>query len=80
VEGKGQGRKECGVGRGWWIATSRSEQRGLAEGTVERIRKELERCGSWAKRRRPRPSLEQIDAPVIVAYVEARMASGRRRR
>lgn len=49
------------------------EQRGLAAGTVERICKELERFGSWTKRRRPRPSLEQIDAPLIVAYVEARM-------
>jgi site-specific recombinase XerD len=56
------------------------EQRGLAEGTVERIRKELERFGSWTKRRRPRPSLEQIDAPLIVAYVETRMASARRAR
>jgi site-specific recombinase XerD len=50
------------------------ERRGLAPGSRERIRSELERWGAWTKRRRPRPGLEQIDAPLIVAYVQARMA------
>ena len=50
------------------------ERRGLVPGTLERIRTELERWGAWTKRRRPRPSLEQIDAPLIVTYVRARMA------
>lgn len=50
------------------------ERRGLAPETVERIWKELERWGAWMKRRRPRPSLEQVDGPLIVAYVRARMA------
>jgi site-specific recombinase XerD len=50
------------------------ERRGLAPASVERIRKELERWGAWLKRRRPRPLLEEVDAPLIVAYVRARMA------
>jgi integrase/recombinase XerC len=49
------------------------EQRGLVEVSVVRIRAELERFGAWTKRRRPRPILEEIDAPLIVAYVESRM-------
>ena len=50
------------------------ERRGLAPASVERIRAELDRWGAWLKRRRPRPSLEQVDGPLIVAYVRARMA------
>ena len=50
------------------------ERRGLAPGTVERIRAELERWGAWTKRRRPRPGLEELDGPLIVSYVRARMA------
>ena len=38
------------------------------------MRGELERWGVWMKRRRPRRRLEQVDAPVLVAYVRARSA------
>ena len=45
------------------------ERRGLAAVSVERIHRELERFGAWAKRRRPRPSLEEIDAYQLKYYV-----------
>lgn len=48
--------------------------RGLAEGTLLQRRRELERWGSWLKRRRPRVRLEEVDAPLVIAYVRARMA------
>ena len=50
------------------------EARGLAPGTIAGMRGELERWGVWMKRRRPRRRLEQVDAPVLVAYVRARSA------
>lgn len=48
--------------------------RGLAEGSIERIRRELDRWGAWLKRRRPHPRLEEIDSQLIVAYVRSRTA------
>jgi site-specific recombinase XerD len=48
--------------------------RGLAEGTLIHRRRELERWGSWLKRKRPTPRLEGIDAPLVIDYVRARMA------
>ncbi len=50
------------------------ETRGLAVGTLERLRAELERFGAWMKRRRPRRALEQVDAQHVLVYVQARMA------
>jgi site-specific recombinase XerD len=50
------------------------ELRGLAEETVSQRRAELGRWGSWMKRRRPWPRLEEVDAPLLVAYVRGRMA------
>lgn len=50
------------------------EVRGLAEATLERRRAELERFGSWLRRRRPRPVLEAVDGPLVVAYVRSRTA------
>jgi len=35
--------------------------RGLAEGSVDRIERELVRWGAWMKRRRPRPRLEDVE-------------------
>jgi site-specific recombinase XerD len=48
--------------------------RGLAEGSLERIQGELDRWGTWLKRRRPRPRLEEIDSQLIIAYVRSRTA------
>jgi len=48
--------------------------RGLAEGSLERIRSELDCWGAWLKRRRPRPRLEEIDSELIIAYVSSRTA------
>ena len=48
--------------------------RGLAEATVEGYRRELERWGSWMRRRRPRPKLEEIDSDTLTRYVASRGA------
>lgn len=50
------------------------EARGLASATVEQRRRELERWGSWLRRRRPRPRLEEVDAQLVIAYVRSRTA------
>jgi len=47
-------------------------QRGLAESTLVHIDRELLRWGAWLKRRRPTPRLEEVDVPLIVAYVRSR--------
>jgi site-specific recombinase XerD len=48
--------------------------RGLAPATVENRTTELLRFGRWVRRRRPRPSLEQVDADLVVRYIRARTA------
>ena len=50
------------------------EARGLAASTVHKRGRELERFGLWLKRRRPKPRLEDIDADMVVAYVQSRTA------
>ena len=46
--------------------------RGISEERVKEVRRELGRWGLWLKARRPRPCLEEIDAPLIVQYVRQR--------
>src|SRR5215472_11739962 len=46
--------------------------RGRAEGTVVGVRRTLDAWGSWMKRRRPRPNLEEIDADLLVQYLRSR--------
>jgi len=46
--------------------------RGLATGTIEKIRSELDRWGIWMKRRRPKPQLEQVDSDLIILYIKER--------
>jgi len=46
--------------------------RGLAEATVQKVARELERWGRWMKRCRPRPTLDQIDASLIVRFIRSR--------
>jgi integrase/recombinase XerD len=41
---------------------------------VVRVERELERWGAWMKRRRPRPRLEEVDADLLVSYLQARGA------
>jgi len=48
------------------------ETRGLAEGTREGLRSQLERWGAWLRRQRPQPRLEDVDAALVVAYLRAR--------
>ncbi len=48
------------------------ESRGLSEGTMEKLRGELDRCGCWLKRRRPRPNLEQVDGQLLIKYIRTR--------
>jgi site-specific recombinase XerD len=49
-------------------------QRGLAESTLAGRRTELDRLGSWLKRRQPRPPLEEVRIDVLIRYVRARTA------
>ena len=48
------------------------EVRGLSEETLVGVRAELDRWGCWLKRRRPRPSLEEVDAELIIQYIQRR--------
>jgi site-specific recombinase XerD len=48
--------------------------RGLAEETVRHTERILTDWGQWLKRRRPRPVLERIDAPLLVRYLKSRSA------
>ncbi len=48
------------------------ETRGLATATIDHRVREATRFGTWLKKRRPRPSLEEIDADLIVGYVSSR--------
>ena len=51
-----------------------NEQRGLASGTISSIREELERCGCWLRRRKPRPRLEEVDGQLLIKYLKGRKA------
>jgi integrase/recombinase XerD len=48
--------------------------RGLSASTVQHRCRELDRLGSWLKRRRPRPSLEEVGTDQVVAYIRQRSA------
>ena len=48
------------------------ETRGLSEEYRAGVRREMERLGSWLKRRRPRPCLEEVDGPVLIEYLKRR--------
>ena len=50
------------------------EVRGLAHSTVNVRRRELDRCGTWLKHRRPRVNLEQLDSELVIRYLRARGA------
>jgi site-specific recombinase XerD len=39
---------------------------------MEKLRGELDRCGCWLKRRRPRPNLEQVDGQLLIKYIRTR--------
>lgn len=47
-------------------------QRGLASGTISSIREELERCGCWLRRRKPKPRLEEVDGQLLIKYLKWR--------
>ena len=46
--------------------------RGVCAGSVERTTSVLERWGQWMRSRRPRPRLEQVDADLIVRFIDSR--------
>lgn len=48
--------------------------RGLSESAVLGRRRELERWGNWLKRRRPKPKVDQINAELILEYIQSRTA------
>jgi site-specific recombinase XerD len=43
--------------------------RGLADGTVNSMRREWQRWGGWLKTRRPRPRLEQVTGEQVTEYL-----------
>ncbi len=43
--------------------------RGLADGTVDSMRREWDRWGCWLKGRRPRPKLEEVSAEHVTQYL-----------
>lgn len=48
--------------------------RGRAAGTIQGLRRELDRCGSWLKHRRPRPRLEEVNSDLLIDFVSSRTA------
>jgi site-specific recombinase XerD len=50
------------------------EARGRAVGTIDGLRRELDRCGTWLKNRRPRPRLDDVDSDLLIDYVRSRTA------
>jgi len=50
------------------------EARGRAAGTIEGLRRELDRCGTWLKNRRPRPRLDAVDSDLLIGYLQSRTA------
>jgi site-specific recombinase XerD len=48
--------------------------RGLSAETVHGVRCELDKWGSWMKRRRPKPRLEAIDSDLLLDYIHDRTA------
>jgi site-specific recombinase XerD len=48
--------------------------RGVSPGTVTKVQRELERWGSWLKRRRPRLKLEAIGSDLLIRYISMRTA------
>jgi site-specific recombinase XerD len=46
--------------------------RGLCPEVVSSRRDELDRLGCWLKRQRPKPNLEEVDGPVLIAYLRLR--------
>ena len=49
-----------------------SQARGLSQESLCTIRGELDRCGRWLKRRRPRPRLEEVDGQMLIEYLRSR--------
>jgi len=48
--------------------------RGLAESTLKNRERELDRWGTWLRKRRPRPQLENISMELLVRYIAQRGA------
>ena len=46
--------------------------RGRAEATVKQVTRTLDQWGTWMKRRRPRPKLEQVDADLLTRFLASR--------
>ena len=50
------------------------ETRGLTESVILGRRRELERFGTWLKRRKPKPAVEEISSELILDYIKGRTA------
>src|SRR5437660_608455 len=48
------------------------EARGISSASLRSIRDELDRCGCWLKRRRPKPRLEEVDGQMLIQYMRSR--------
>ena len=49
-----------------------AEARCLSQESLRSIRDELDRCGRWLRRRRPRPRLEEVDGQLLIQYLRSR--------
>lgn len=45
--------------------------RGIGQGTINTRRREVERFGSWVKRKKPKPMLEEVNLEIIVDYLKS---------
>jgi len=50
------------------------EMKGLAEATILGVRRLLEKWGNWLKRRKPKPSINEINSEYIIKFIQARTA------
>lgn len=48
------------------------EAAGRSSGTIQNVRRELDRLGAWLKNRRPRPKLDDVDSFLLIRYLRSR--------
>lgn len=46
--------------------------RGVSQGSIESVRRDMNKWGNWLKSRRPRPAIEGIDSDLIIQFIAAR--------
>lgn len=46
--------------------------RGVAQGSIDSVRRDITKWGNWLKSRRPRPTIEHVDLDMISKFIAAR--------